>query len=234
MLGHLHSALESSKTTGNEYMHREKLEHPMRAVTLVHALVEGLWLDREGARWGDEDVDFYKISKNATRSSYFVSHCWRDPGNRKLEILRNVICLQQLAAGLCVSLPLVALMVLPFGFALTESTGFAYAWTVASGVPLLQLVLGLLWVFISSKGWCPAKLAPWAFASTTLWIDKCCISQASPDMIKAGAEGFPRFLGHCDNMVAFVSKTYFSRLWCTCTPVHCTPSRGYPFTWLLP
>ena len=44
--------------------------------------------------------------------------------------------------------------------------------------------------------------------------DKCCIDQSSPEMIAAGVSSFGAFLAKCDNMVAFASPTYFSRLWC--------------------
>merc|ERR1719320_1302544 len=60
----------------------------------------------------------------------------------------------------------------------------------------------------------PSKLAPWSFSRQTVWLDKCCIDQSTPDTINAGAYSFKRFLNNCDGMVAFVSKTYFSRIWC--------------------
>ena len=39
-------------------------------------------------------------------------------------------------------------------------------------------------------------------------------------MIAAGVSSFGAFLAKCDNMVAFASPTYFSRLWCVPAPAH--------------
>ena len=60
----------------------------------------------------------------------------------------------------------------------------------------------------------PSRLAPWATSSVLLWIDKCCINQETPETIKAGVDGFGRFLDSSDGMIAFVSRSYFSRIWC--------------------
>lgn len=60
----------------------------------------------------------------------------------------------------------------------------------------------------------PARLSPWAFQSTTLYLDKCCVSQRDDETKAAGVAGFGRFLGQCEGMIAFVSETYFTRLWC--------------------
>jgi hypothetical protein len=50
--------------------------------------------------------------------------------------------------------------------------------------------------------------------------DKCCIDQSSPEMIAAGVSSFGAFLARCENMVAFTSPNYFSRLWCVPAPNH--------------
>merc|ERR1719193_646470 len=79
---------------------------------------------------------------------------------------------------------------------------------------LIVMFLFLLWVFCSILNVIPSRLAPWALSRQTVWLDKCCIDQSSPEMIKAGVYSFDKFLGNCDGMVAFVSPTYFSRIWC--------------------
>ena len=38
--------------------------------------------------------------------------------------------------------------------------------------------------------------------------------QSPPEMTQAGVSSFGAFLAKCDNMVAFASPTYFSRMWC--------------------
>jgi len=60
----------------------------------------------------------------------------------------------------------------------------------------------------------PSHLAPWAFSQQTLWLDRCCIDQSSKDRQLAGIYSFDRFLSNCDGMIAFVSQSYFSRVWC--------------------
>ena len=42
---------------------------------------------------------------------------------------------------------------------------------------------------------------------------RCCINQESPETIKAGVDGFSRYLDCSDGMIAFVSLNYFSRIW---------------------
>ena len=70
------------------------------------------------------------------------------------------------------------------------------------------------WVALSNAGWIASRRAPWALYTTTLWLDKCCVLQDTPETISAGVAGFSRFLGNCNGMIAFVSASYFQRLWC--------------------
>jgi len=128
-------------------------------------------------------------------------------------MLREYLCLQNLIGVLVVTLVLLAAYILPIGFALNSVVRSVPVW-IPSMVIILVLVALLMWTFFSTKELIPSRFAPWAFSRQTVWLDKCCINQDSTETIKAGVDAFDRFIKHCDGMVAFVSQSYFSRIWC--------------------
>mmetsp|Transcript_22332 Transcript_22332/g.53511 ORF Transcript_22332/g.53511 Transcript_22332/m.53511 type:complete len:231 (+) Transcript_22332:724-1416(+) len=78
----------------------------------------------------------------------------------------------------------------------------------------------------------PCAWRPWAWSPRTIWLDKCCIKQSPPEMVLAGVASFGIFLADCDNMVAFISPTYFSRLWCVYElATFCRMHKGTRATW---
>ena len=130
-------------------------------------------------------------------------------------MLREFLCLQGLLGNALVSLPLLALFLLPLGLGLNDTPELSgFPWWGPPAVPLALLVVLLVWVTASCLGLLPTSLTPWTFASELVWFDACCLCQHTPETIDAGVEGFKRFVEHADKMVAFVSPNYFERLWC--------------------
>ena len=153
-----------------------------------------------------------------------VSHAWQDGHERKVQMLRAFLCLDALLAQTTVVALLLAVFLLPLGTGVNAWVpGFPF-WA-PSLLPLALLVLVLLWVELSRAGAMPHAWRPWALSPRTIWLDKCCIDQSSPEMITAGTSSFGTFLAECDNMVAFVSPTYFTRLWWVRPSTHLALSR---------
>ena len=153
-----------------------------------------------------------------------VSHAWQDGHERKVQMLRAFLCLDALLAQTTVVALLLAVFLLPLGTGVNAWVpGFPF-WA-PSLLPLALLVLVLIWVELSRAGAVPHAWRPWALSPRTIWLDKCCIDQSSPEMIAAGTSSFGTFLADCDNMVAFVSPTYFTRLWWVRPSTHLALSR---------
>ena len=178
--------------------------HPMRAVPLSKALLPSLW------RSGRAVIDNanYVLSRSAHTCDWFISHNWGDDGEKKVAMLRDFLCLQQLVAGALVVSLVLAVFLVPLGFAVFGSTSPLAA--VLPCVPLAIALGILLWVRWSRKGLITRR-TPWFYSDQTLWIDKTCVDQDNV----AGflADGLSKFLFKCDGMVAFISQQYFTRLW---------------------
>ena len=178
--------------------------HPMRAVPLSAALLPSLW------RSGRAVIDNanYVLSRSAHSCDWFISHNWGDDGEKKVAMLRDFLILQQLVAGALVVSLVLAVFLVPLGFAVFGSTSPLAA--VLPCVPLAIALGILLWVRWSRKGLITRR-TPWFFSDQTLWIDKTCVDQENV----AGflADGLSKFLFKCDGMVAFISQQYFTRLW---------------------
>ena len=127
-------------------------------------------------------------------------------------MLRAFLCLDALLAQTAVAAVLLAAFLIPLGAGISAWVHW-FPWWGPSMLPLALLALVLLWVALSHLGAMPRAWRPWARSPRTIWLDKCCIDQSSPEMIAAGTSSFGIFLADCDNMVAFASSTYFSRLW---------------------
>ena len=128
-------------------------------------------------------------------------------------MLRKYLCLQYLLAKVFVVFGLIALYLIPFGLGIHSIADWFLWWAPAAGIMAIPLLVWS-WTGLSVCGIVPSRLAPWAFSPLTLWLDKCCVCQESEETIEAGVCSFERFLGSCHGMIAFVSPTYFSRLWC--------------------
>ena len=176
----------------------------MRAVPLSKALLPSLW------RSGRAVIDNanYVLSRSAHTCDWFISHNWGDDGEKKVAMLRDFLFLQQLVAGALVVSLVLAVFLVPLGFAVFGSTSPLAA--VLPCVPLAIALGILLWVRWSRKGLITRR-TPWFFSDQTLWIDKTCVDQDNV----AGflADGLSKFLFKCDGMVAFISQQYFTRLW---------------------
>ena len=146
-----------------------------------------------------------------------VSHAWQDGHKRKVQMLRAFLCLDALLAQTAVAAVLLAAFLFPLGAGISAWVHW-FPWWGPSMLPLALLALMLLWVALSHLGAMPRAWRPWARSPRTIWLDKCCIDQSSPEMIAAGTSSFGIFLADCDNMVAFASSTYFSRLWWATDP----------------
>ena len=90
----------------------------------------------------------------------------------------------------------------------------AFRWYYPFAATMACLLVLVSWILLSDWGCVKSKWAPWALYGTTLWLDKCCVLQDNKETIAGGVLGFSRFLSKCDKMIAFVSPSYFSRLWC--------------------
>ena len=141
-----------------------------------------------------------------------MSHAWQDGYKRKVQMLRAFLCLDALLANTGVVALLLAAFLLPLGTGIYVWVPW-FAWWIPSLLPLALLAIVLLWVALSSLGAMPRGWQPWALSPRTIWLDKCCIKQSPEEMMLAGVASFGVFLADCDNMVAFISPTYFSRLW---------------------
>jgi len=128
-------------------------------------------------------------------------------------MLREYLCLQDLLGIWVLTFVFLSGFFLPIGYAIESQFKHFPGWTL-SVVLLIVMFLFLLWVFLSTKNIIPSSFAPWSLSRQTVWLDKCCIDQSTPETIRAGAYAFKRFLNNCDGMVAFVSASYFSRIWC--------------------
>ena len=196
---------------------------------------------REQSRERRRSVEMRRVEQRANweRSetvdlcSFFVSHAWMDekshPG-KKVSMLRSFLCVQSLVARLLVAFGLVAVFLVPLGWAVAAITleaaasgggaarslfrGHVFGWWWPSAIVLSALAVLLLWIALSLCGVVPSQRAPWALSSTTLWLDKCCVLQDTDETKASGVKSFKRFLGKCDCMIAFVSDSYFKRLWC--------------------
>ena len=110
-------------------------------------------------------------------------------------------------------LPVLGLFLLPFGLGVASFDPRFPFW-LPSVLPLGLLLLVLSWVALSSLGLVPLVMTPWGLNPTMVWVDMCCLNQATPETITAGIAGFKRFVESSEKMVAFVSAAYFERLWC--------------------
>jgi len=186
---------------------------PMRSVHLANALQKSMW-STVPSFFGKISLHTpYHLSQDCKRCDWFISHSWSDNGGRKLQLLREYLCLQDLLGIWLITFLLLAGFVFPLGFAI-KSRFESFPFWIPSMFIISLLVIVLLWVLFSLIQIVPSRFAPWAFSQQTLWLDKCCIDQSSPEAKKAGIYAFDRFLDSCDGMVAFVSKSYFSRVWC--------------------
>ena len=141
-----------------------------------------------------------------------VSHAWQDGHERKVQMLRAFLCLDALLAQAGVVALLLAAFLLPLGTGINVWV-HSFPWWALSMLPLALLAFVLQWVALSRLGAVPRAWRPWALSPRTIWLDKCCIMQSPPEMTMAGLSSFGVYLADCDNMVAFTSPTYFSRLW---------------------
>ena len=187
----------------------------MRAIPLAAALEPGLWLTKPSFFGRRVTGTNYDKSIAVPRASYFISHAWVDDSARKVEMLQHFLCVHGLIGRAGITLTILAIFFFPLGLAIaSEVPGFP-AW-LPSVILWGVLVLLLLWVWLATtcSSGVPVKARPWSWSRQTLWLDKCCINQATPETVQSGVSRFDYFLGCCDGMVAFVSPAYFSRLWC--------------------
>ena len=127
-------------------------------------------------------------------------------------MLRGFLCLDALLAQITVATLLLSAFLLPFGTGICVWAPW-FPWWGPSLLPLALLAFVLLWAALSCAGAVKRTWRPWAISPRTIWLDKCCIDQSRPETIAAGTSSFGAFLTKCENMVAFASPTYFSRLW---------------------
>jgi len=192
--------------------------HPMRGIPLGNCLSSTLWLEahfqddntkeRQAADWA--------LSQDMDICDYFCSHAWADEKvypRAKVSLMRNFLFMDYMNATLVVSCGMVIAYLASLGTGIATVVP-AFPWYSPSVAVLGGLTLVYLWIVLSTYGVVPSRYAPWALSPTTLWLDKSCILQESPETISAGVTSFQRFLGQCRGMIAFVSPVYFSRLWC--------------------
>lgn len=107
---------------------------------------------------------------------------------------------------------MLSIFLLPLGLGFNSVVSWLPWWTL-SGAPVAILIVVSLWVVCSCYDQVPLGRTPWAFSSTLVWLDTCCLDQSTPQTISEGVAGLPRFLRSSERMVAFVSEEYFRRLW---------------------
>ena len=191
-------------------------EHPVRVTRLLFALMTTIWTTTPSFFGSVPLGTCYDLSYEAKRCTYFVSHSWRDDGRRKVQMLREFLFLQSLVGRTLVISLVLAVFLLPFGYAIGGFFSALPSWAayVPSAIPLTLLALVLLSTLLSLLGLMPSTMSPWALSTSTIWIDKTGIDQSSPDKTAAGVAAFPRILASCDKFVGLISPGYFRRLWC--------------------
>ena len=185
----------------------------MRGVLLSYVPQPELWSSRPSFSGRTLKYSHYSLSIDVPRVQYYISHAWPDASARKVGMLRDFLCLHSLLGRLLVVLPVLALFLLPFGFGVASLDPHVPFW-LPSVLPLGLLLLVLAWVALSSLGLVPMVATPWGLNPTVVWVDMCCLNQATPETISAGIAGFKRFVESSEKMVAFASPAYFERLWC--------------------
>lgn len=218
--------------------------HEMRAVPLGSILEFEIWQEadftQDAAAKAMAYRSLWRLGTRVTECDHFVSHSWKDEKTfpkMKVKMMRGFLCLQQLVARLLVAFTLIGVFFIPLGFAVEAIADEAaevqrvarggrggkgegsfregaFKWyypTLATSFCLAGLIS---WIVLSDWGCVRSRWAPWAMYGMTLWLDKCCVLQDNNETVAAGVAGFSRFLNKCDKMIAFVSPSYFSRLWC--------------------
>jgi len=131
-----------------------------------------------------------------------------------LTLLVECMCTQYLTAKLVVTFGLIALYLAVLGLGITSIDTFrSFPWWAPATLPILSLVICLLWIELSRLGYVRSRWTPWAFISSTFWLDAVCISQESEELNEVGNASTATFLRRSENMIAFVSPKYFQRLW---------------------
>ena len=186
----------------------------MRAVSLGGALDSLLWSGKAG-------VDGWSLSRAAESADFYVSHSIMDPSNgwfegrRALSVLRGFLCVHAVGASLIVSAVVLAITLIPLGFAVTNLAP-AFPW-YAPAVTILVLGLSaVLWLALSAADVLPSTHAPWALSPRTLWLDLCCTppaASAAPAVSQSWIY-LERVLMRSDGLIALVSPHYFTRLRC--------------------
>ena len=93
-------------------------------------------------------------------------------------MLRLFLCLHHVYSALTMSFGLVALYCVALGFAIDGTVAQlgngSFSWWLPATLVLSVLGGLLAWAGLSSLGVVPSNMAPWAFATSTLWLDKMC------------------------------------------------------------
>lgn len=169
---------------------------------------------------------FYALSKDSPSATYFVSHCWADPGKEKLTLLRHTLCMQPLIASLLVYLPIMAVILFPLGLSIhhltvsTSVSGLRFFGAVhipimlaPSLLPLVVLCGSLTWILLATTGSLPTVITPWgSMSGTNIWLDHACVDKDSLPRLTITAHA--KFISKCDRMIVIVSPQYCTRLWC--------------------
>jgi len=201
--------------------------HPLQAVPLSAALWPAVWR-KQGQTPSTAPASgngffaftaesFFSLSRNVEHFTYFISHSWADDNSRKMHMLRFMLSTAHIGSSLVVTCSVLALAFTPVGYSI-EQVFPAIRWWYMLIAPVVVLIVGLLWLFVSCVdsllgGAHPShSYAPWALSSATAWIDKCCVDQ---DNVRGFLEGgLSNALLNADVMVVLIGPTYWTRLWC--------------------
>jgi len=172
---------------------------------------------------------FYALSKDSPSAMYFLSHCWADPGLKKLTQMQNALCTRPLITSLLIYLPTLAVLLCPLGLSLHSITvptctgclpsiqllGIVHVpvMFVPSLLPMVGLCGSLVWIFLSTTSCLPIALTPWGrIKDTEIWLDHACVDKERLPCLTIAAH--TKFISKCDRMIAMVSSQYCMRLWC--------------------
>uniref|UniRef100_A0A7S4I6M5 Uncharacterized protein n=1 Tax=Prymnesium polylepis TaxID=72548 RepID=A0A7S4I6M5_9EUKA len=179
----------------------------MRVVELQHAVRAERWDSRRARR--RPAVPTHTVQQ----ADIFVSHAHADGAGRKARMLLEYLCLHAFyARTLTVGLVL-ALFLLPMGFAVHDFVPSFSPWLLSTAVGMAAGLL-LVWSFAGLLGAVPAQLTPWSLSGVTLFIDCFSISQECDESVQAGAARIGLYVRRSQRMVAFASPTFWGRLWC--------------------
>ena len=199
----------------------------VNGVNVKQVKVLGLSAAHDPAAWA-RDAGWSKLARPSKdgECDYLVSHSSNendDAVSCMRQLLLEFLCLHDLLGSAVVSLLLLALFLVPFGFAVSTAVPAFPVW-LPSLFPVLILAFIIAWTVLSAMGK-SSRFAPWSFLKATVCLQTC----SAPEPLNG--RGDPVYEALYDykasikrlkesvqctrgQMIAFFSKEYLGDLRC--------------------